>query len=220
MNNSKKISLILCLSISLLLFIALFSLIITKNETVLKIDDFVAQSFFNHRTRLLDYLFVIISYMGETITIVVLCVILLLLPNRKQVGMPVVMLTALSFVINFVFKMIVARQRPDSLFLMQDTLGYKMPNGYSFPSGHAQTANIFYFALSFLFLNNIQQKWKRVFLIVLTTLFCLFMCLARIYLCVHFLTDVLCGLCLMTTLLCIFILLKETCLKRYFYTSE
>lgn len=220
MNKSKKISLIVCLSISLLLFAILFTLIIAKNEALFKIDDFVAQTFFNHRTRLLDHLFVIISYMGETITIVVLCIILLLLPNRKQIGIPVVILTIISFSINFVLKIIVARHRPENLFLTQETLGYKMPDGYSFPSGHAQTSNLFYFALSFMFLNNIKQKWKRVFLIVLTTLFCLFMCLARIYLGVHFLGDVICGLSIMIAIFCGYFLIQEKLLKNKYSSYE
>ena len=131
MNKAKKMSTVLCLLVSLLVFITLFALIITKNETILKMDNSVAQIFFDARTRLLDYLFVIVSYMGETMTIVVLCVILLLLPNRKQVGLPVVMLTVVSLVVNFVLKMIIARQRPENLFLIQDTLGYKMPDVFS-----------------------------------------------------------------------------------------
>lgn len=214
MNKTKKVTTIWCLSISLLLFAALFVLIITKNENIFKIDNSVAQMFFNNRTRLLDYLFVIVSYMGETLTIVILCVILLLLPNRKQVGLPVVTLTIISLIINFVLKMIVARQRPESLFLIQDTLGYKMPDGYSFPSGHAQTANIFYFSLSFSILNNIHKKWAKILLITFTTFFCLFMCLARVYLCVHFLTDVLCGLCIMITIFCAYFLIQKKLLKN------
>ena len=213
MNKAKKMSTVLCLLVSLLVFTTLFALIITKNETILKIDNSVAQMFFDARTRLLDYLFVIVSYMGETITIVVLCVILLLLPNRKQVGLPVVMLTVVSLVVNFVLKMIIARQRPENLFLMQDTLGYKMPDGYSFPSGHAQTANIFYFALSFSVLNTLKKKWARRLLMTFAIFFCLLMCLARIYLCVHFLTDVICGLCIMIAIFCIYILIQKHFLK-------
>ena len=220
MNKTKKIGIVLCLLMSIILFLTLLFLIVTKNDYVLNTDNYVAQMFFEHRTRLLDYLFVIISYMGETLTIAVLCVILLLLPSRKQIGLPVTILTVISVAINFAIKIIVARQRPESLFLTQNTLGYKMPNGYSFPSGHAQTANLFYFALSFCILNNIRKKWTRIFLIVLTSFFCLFVCLARVYLCVHFLTDVLCGLCIMITLFCTFVLIKEKYLKHLFYASE
>ena len=220
MNKTKKTGIVLCLLMSIILFLTLLFLIVTKNNFVLNTDDHVAQMFFEHRTRLLDFLFVIVSYMGETLTIAVLCVILLLLPSRKQIGLPVTILTVISVAINFAIKIIVARHRPESLFLTQDTLGYKMPNGYSFPSGHAQTANIFYFALSFCILNNIRKKWTKIFLIVLTSLFCVLMCVARVYLCVHFLTDVLCGLCIFVTLFCAFVLVKEKCLKHMFCTSE
>lgn len=220
MNIKKKIVYAICFFVSLLLFLTLFLGVITKNSYIVQTDYAVSVLFFNNRTRLFDFLFVLISYLGETITIALFCLVLLLLPNRKQLGLPITILTIVSFAINFVLKMLVARQRPENMFLIQETLGYKMPDGFSFPSGHSQTSNIFYFALSFYVLNNLKKNWTKIFLIVLTVLFCFLMCIARIYLCVHFLSDVLCGISIMIALFCTYLMMQESLLKSNELTYE
>ena len=149
---------------------------------------------------------------------------LLIFPNRKEVGIPVSITTGICALLNFATKLFVARNRPDGFFLTEPTLFYSMPDGYSFPSGHAQTANVFYASL-FVFLKcnflnktilnkNELTNWsiltthhfydkKAKFEHLLIFMFCIMMCFSRIYLAVHFLSDVLAGFALAILTICL-----------------
>lgn len=186
--------------------LALFSIflifIITKNGNLYAYDEFISQFFFNHRARFFDYVFVIFSYLGESKVIALFCIILLLLPNRKQVGIPVAIITLLSAIINLAIKLIVMRARPDGMFLTEPTLFYSMPSGYSFPSGHAQTGTVFFMSFSLLLSFAANRVWQQRLYVLSGVAISALMCLARIYLGVHYFSDVVCGLCLAITIIC------------------
>lgn len=209
MTKRQKIFTIALACTSLALFVAILILVTTQNSWLLSLDGSIANFCHLHRTRLADYVFVAVSYLGETMVIAIFCAILLLLPNRKKLGIPVTIITIFSVGLNFLIKTLVMRSRPEGMFLTQDTLGYQMPDGFSFPSGHAQTANIFYVSLAYLLAKNSKKRWQKTMLWVLTPLFCVTMCVARVYLCVHFLSDVLAGIALMIFIFCISLLLAK-----------
>src|SRR5574344_980811 len=106
--------------------------VISKNLALQNFDISISEEFFNHRTLFLNYFFVIISYLGETKTIAFLCLIFFFLPNRKKIGIPLTIATIFSVVINLILKLIVARQRPDGLFLTDNILYYDIPNCFLF----------------------------------------------------------------------------------------
>jgi len=197
MTQKSKTIFIILASISILLFLTFSILILTNNNTILNLDNNIAKFFASKHTDFFDWLFVLLSILGGTKVIILICLILLLLPNRKKLGIPLTIIVSISAIINLILKLIVARERPDGLFASNLPLGYAFPDGYSFPSGHAQTTTVFYLTLTFLLCKNyIKNKALK------TTLWCLCFVLiagtsfARIYLCVHFTTDVICGLLL------------------------
>ena len=151
----------------------------------------------------------IISYLGETKLIAIFCLLLLLLPNRKKLGLPVAILTTASALVNLIIKVIIMRARPDGYFLTEQILGYAMPTSYSFPSGHSQTANLFYFSLSFACLKYFGHQWQKNLLTIFVVVFCTLMCFARIYLGVHFFSDVVAGICLMISIISISIFIDK-----------
>ena len=193
-KNQRKI-LVLAITLSIGIFFAIFVLLLTKNNLLKMIDGKVTNFFFLNRVRFLDYFFVILSYLGETKLIVVFCVILLFLKNRKTVGLPIISITAFSAFLNLAIKLALSRARPDGFFLTEPTLFYNMPGGFSFPSGHAQTGSVFYFLITIFFAHNSSHKNKKIAMIFYT-IFCILLCTSRVYLGVHFLSDVIAGLCL------------------------
>jgi len=99
-----------------------------------------------------------------------------------------ILITALvgSWTMNEILKRAFHRARPDIVKLIKVT-------GYSFPSGHAMVSFAFYGILAYLMWLNIRTKPLKYFSI----LFCSFLILAigisRIYLGVHYPSDVLAG---------------------------
>lgn len=92
-------------------------------------------------------------------------------------------LTQLSFFINNIVKNFVCRERP---------CGDAYP-GFSFPSNHMFATVTFYGIVIYLIVRYTQRGFWRYFLVTIISLF-IFMCgLSRMWLGVHYLSDVLAG---------------------------
>ena len=83
-------------------------------------------------------------------------------------------------------KEIFHRARPDLHRLIE--IG-----GYSFPSGHATNAITVYGILSFLLWHHIPIRWGRNLLVIFSTIMILTIGFSRIYLGVHYPSDVIAG---------------------------
>lgn len=94
-----------------------------------------------------------------------------------------------GFVVNYVMKLSFKRVRPPDPLIEQ-------LHNFSFPSGHATSAFIFYGLLAYLlWKTNLPKALKLVFGILLI-LFSLLIGFSRIYLRVHYPSDVLAGFCI------------------------
>ena len=87
------------------------------------------------------------------------------------------------------FKRIFERARPPYLLLYTET-------GFSFPSGHATFSFVFYGALSYLVWISDFPKYLRILMIVFLIFLSLAIGISRIYLRVHFPSDVIAGFAL------------------------
>ncbi len=83
--------------------------------------------------------------------------------------------------------------------------------GHSFPSGHAFSSLLFFGILIFIVIHAVKHKWIKYSAVFLLLLFSLLVGLSRIYLNVHFATDVIAGfsLAICWLLLCDWILFKK-----------
>jgi undecaprenyl-diphosphatase len=91
-----------------------------------------------------------------------------------------------SAILNQILKVIFHRTRPNFHRLIDIS-------GYSYPSGHAMSAFTVYVILSFLLWRHIESRWGRSTLLVFSTFMILMIGLSRIYLGVHFPSDVIGG---------------------------
>ncbi len=101
-------------------------------------------------------------------------------------------------IINQAIKHIVRRPRPSVLRLVQET-------GYSFPSGHSMISMAFYGIVIYLIYKNIEKKYLKWSLIAFFSLLILAIGFSRIYVGVHYFTDVVGGLLLGLAYLMIYI---------------
>jgi membrane-associated phospholipid phosphatase len=96
-----------------------------------------------------------------------------------------------GFLVNFLLKWFFRRQRP------ADPLVEPLRD-FSFPSGHSSAAFIFYGLLIYLLWRTRLQTWLKYFLSILLVLLSIAIGFSRMYLRVHYATDVLAGFCIGT----------------------
>lgn len=148
----------------------------------------------------------IITYCGNPLTIIIISIILIVLPNRMRVGMPVVFTTLVGLGIQSLIKVIVQRPRPE------DAEMFISASGYSFPSGHANSAVIFYLFLMVLLSRLLVMEENRLAANLLRFLMVVFVAmigLSRVFLRVHYFSDVLAGWVLGATILTTALVLYE-----------
>jgi undecaprenyl-diphosphatase len=92
-----------------------------------------------------------------------------------------------SEVVNEILKVVFQRQRPEAYF------GYPLPPTYSFPSGHSFVSYAFYLALAEILARPEWPAYKKMAVWGAAGLLILWIGISRIYLGVHYPTDVIGG---------------------------
>ena len=117
---------------------------------------------------------------------IILALALLILPKERKVGAQVALALVLDVVLcNLLLKNLVGRIRPFELAGI-DQLLVALPDDASFPSGHSAAS---FAVVTVLFYNKHPLRWPALILAVLIAL-------SRLYLYVHYPTDVLAGVLL------------------------
>lgn len=140
---------------------------------------------------------------------IVISVVLALIPRTRRCGFAMMVSMALTFLFgNLLLKNLIARPRP---FMVDDSVALLIPNPseYSFPSGH--TANSF--AAAVVIFGHYRKAGIGAFLVAAVIAF------SRMYLFVHYPTDILGGIALGTLDACI-VMWCICCWKRMRGTDE
>lgn len=141
------------------------------------------------RTPGLDALMKGVTFLGEPSLLIALTIgigAILLLQRRRAEGvaLPVSALGATG--LNYLLKDVFARTRPE---LWERSVNV---NFYSFPSGHATVSLVIYGLLGYLLATHLSRRW-RPWVVVATVVLILTIGLSRLYLGVHWPTDVIAG---------------------------
>jgi undecaprenyl-diphosphatase len=130
---------------------------------------------------------VAITEIGDPTVLVVLCTVLSvgLLMRRRSEAMTVAIAALGALGLNFLLKQLFERSRPTLWARVVDV------NFYSFPSGHAMLSIVFYGLLGCLLASRYPQH--RGWIVAGTSLLIVLIGFSRLYLGVHWLTDVLAG---------------------------
>lgn len=139
-----------------------------------------------------------ITNFGGAIFLITLTVILFILIKNKKIGLSILTNLVVIAGLNQVIKRILQRPRPTEYRIIEET-------GYSFPSGHSMVSMAFYGYLIYLIYKYVKNKYiKWISIIALSILIC-FIGISRIYLGVHYTSDVLGGFLLSISYLIIYV---------------
>lgn len=166
------------------LFFVDFIMVITGFSS--SIDNSISLFFSVHNNVTFTNIFKAISFICSPKFMIVLNVLLFIfIIVKKKYKLFIIVLSSISSVIiNNLVKIIVRRERPDYLRMV-------MEKSYSFPSGHAMISVLFFGSIIYL-VNKYNLKYKKLITFSLST-FILLIGISRIYLGVHYLTDVVGG---------------------------
>ncbi len=169
----------------------------------LPLDKAVQNFFFSLRGPVQDVIISSITHLSDTVTIIAFCIVLLILPNRKTYGLPVSLACLGGVAIYKPLKHFVLRARPDA------SLHLVTQGGYSFPSGHSVTSIVFYGLMLYLIQKHCKNEKLKTVLSWICGILAAVIGPSRIYVGVHWPTDVLAGWCLGGGILIIAILILE-----------
>ena len=139
-----------------------------------------------------------ITNFGGAIFLVVLTVTLVVLVKNKKISLSIFSNLVIITGLNQLLKRILQRPRPTEFRIVEET-------GYSFPSGHSMVSMAFYGYLIYLIYKYVENKYIKWILIVLLSCLIVGIGTSRIYLGVHYTSDVLGGFLISISYLVIYI---------------
>ncbi len=143
-------------------------------------------------------IFKIITWFGSATCLIPLAIVLFFTIKNKKVGGLVGANLIIITILNQALKIIVQRPRPTEYRIINET-------GYSFPSGHSMVSMAFYGFLIYLIYKNIKNKYLKISLIIILSLLIIMIGISRIYLGVHYTSDVCAGFLVSLSYLIIYI---------------
>lgn len=176
------------LSIVSLIVFAIITNDVLQLETAM-IDESLSQAVYAYRNPSLTQIMIIISLLGADIAVLIAGIVTVGLAWKKHKHEAILFITvlAIGLFINVLLKMIFQRPRPEFDPLLD------LSSSYSFPSGHAMNSFIFYSILAYFVYHFTKNKVLSIAAVVLALILIFLIGLSRVYLGVHYPSDVLAG---------------------------
>ncbi len=191
-NNKRWIAAAICLIIFVALLEDVFDNEIVNFDTT--IFNAIKMIRYNYVTKI----FKIITSFGSAFVLIMITVVSILILRNKKIGIMMVLNLAAIGCLNQVLKYIIQRPRPIENRLIEES-------GYSFPSGHSMASTAFYGLIIYFIVKYVKNKKIRNICCILLTLLVFLIGISRIYLGVHYASDVIAGFSLSIAYLIVFI---------------
>lgn len=175
----------------LILFI--FDYYLIQSNIIRPLDMLVYQRLNCLESSVVTKVVIMVTHLGSFMGIIgiILCIFI----YDKKFALNCLVISLLQQIINRVLKFIVKRPRPDVIHLIEET-------NYSFPSGHAMAISCLYtMIIVYLYRSNFTFKYL---LIGLSIIVIIIVNLSRVYLGVHYFSDVIGGTLLSLSLVLFF----------------
>ena len=182
---------------SLILLIIFIFFVFLRNYFNI-IDDFVYSLvkplISNDMTNIMQF----ITFFSDPIWCILLSCLMILFVKNKKISKAFLLNLILVFLLNYVLKILFSRNRPADINLIVET-------GFSFPSGHAMMSLGIYGFLIYLLLLSDKNKISKIIGTASLVLLIFLIGISRIYLGVHYATDVIAGFVISASYLLLFI---------------
>lgn len=139
-----------------------------------------------------------ITWFGGAIALLLITFLLWIGIKNKKIGISIGANLVINTTLNQALKTILHRPRPEGFRIIKET-------GYSFPSGHSMVSMAFYGYLIYLIYKHIKNKYLKCFLITTLSLLIFLIGVSRVYLGVHYISDVIAGFVISIAYLIVFI---------------
>ena len=171
----------------LLLFLFMATTVFVRQDTALDtaLFNFAANHTNEQNTRIMRF----ISFFASAEYLLVVPPLIVMafsfFKGLRWYGLKILVISFSSSILNQALKRFFERPRPETALLHQ--------SGLSFPSGHAMIGGAFYGLLIYIVWHTVANKVWRLVIVTLLTVLILLIGYSRIYLQVHYATDVLAG---------------------------
>ena len=139
-----------------------------------------------------------ITNFGGVIFLILTAIVLTILIKNKKIGLAILLNLTIITILNQLLKRILQRPRPTEYRIIEET-------GYSFPSGHSMVSMAFYGYLIYLIYKYVKNKYIKWISIALLSILIGTIGISRIYLGVHYTSDVLGGFLISVSYLIIYV---------------
>lgn len=143
-----------------------------------------------------------ITNLGGAFVVISVALGMLLFMKNKKYGIYASINLVIVAAINQALKYVIQRPRPTEFRIIDES-------GYSFPSGHSMVSMAFYGLLMYFAYKKIQNKYLKCTVCIGLAILILLIGLSRIYLGVHYASDVIGGFCFSIAYLILFIKLMN-----------
>lgn len=191
-KNLKWIAVFICV----IIFLEILEDIFQKEKLFL--DTIIYQiAVIRLRMQPLTTIFKMITNLGGSYVLITISILALIVLKNKRIAITINLNLIISATLNFILKNIIQRPRPEGYRLIDES-------GYSFPSGHSMVSMAFYGLLIYLIWKKVKNKKIKYIACTLLGILIPTIGFSRIYLGVHYASDVVAGFVISIAYLVVF----------------
>ncbi len=127
-----------------------------------------------------------VTFWGSAVPLISICIVSFIILKNKKIAALILANLTISAALNLLLKNVIRRDRP---------IGYRLieESGFSFPSGHSMASMAFYGLIIYFVIRFVKNRALKIFLSIMLSLLIILIGMSRIYLGVHYPSDVFAG---------------------------